>query len=132
VSHGGIHERYRNLRRGGGGGREARSAGRLAPLGFTDEQMRAAHAKLSRGEPAQLETRDFTTGVPLIPPELFPIPTFPRHEARLMDRLRGYQLDAPSLEFVQVTSVSGAAAVVGEGQSNPNWTCPPPRWSSPR
>jgi HK97 family phage major capsid protein len=118
-----IPVKYANLRRGGGG-REVRSAGRLAPLGFTDQEMRAAHAKLSRGEPATLETRDFTTGVPLIPPELFPIPTFPRHEARLMDRLRGYQLDAPSLEYVQVTSVSGAAAVVGEGQPKPELDMP--------
>ena len=71
-----------------------------------------------------METRDFSTADPLLPAELFPIPTFPRHEARLLDRLNGFALDAPSLEYVQVNSVTGAAAIVGEGQLKPEIVMP--------
>lgn len=103
-------------------GREARnvsSAGRLSPLGFSQEQLRSAHSRLAAGESAMLESRDFTTADSLLPAQLFPIPTFPIHESRLMDRLPGFALDAPSLEFIQVNSVTGAATIVGEGQVKP-------------
>ena len=72
-----------------------------------------------------LEARAFNSAVGLLPAELYPVPTFPRHEARLMDRLPGFALDAPSLEYVQVTSVTGAAAIVGEGQLKPEIVAPP-------
>jgi HK97 family phage major capsid protein len=108
-------------------GRENRavsSAGQLSPAWFSEEQMRAAHAKLARGENAQLESRAFSSADSLLPAQLFPIPTFPRHEDRLLDRLPGFALDAPSLEYVQVTSVTGAAAIVGEGQPKPEIVMP--------
>jgi HK97 family phage major capsid protein len=117
--------RYASL---GKRGREVRSAGVVSPLGYSDETLRRAHAALAAGGTAVLdarETRDFSTGVPLLPAELYPVPTFPRHEARLMDRLPGFALDAPSLEYVQVLSVTGAAAIVGEGQLKPEITMPP-------
>jgi HK97 family phage major capsid protein len=110
-------------------GRQSRavsSAGRLAPLGFDHEEMRAAHATIGRGGTAQLEARDpgFASADSLLPAQLFPVPTMPRHEDRLLDRLPGFALDAPSLEYIQVTSVSGAATIVGEGQPKPEIDMP--------
>lgn len=100
------------------------SAARLSPMNFDPEELRSAHARLGRGETVTLEARDFTSGDSLLPAQLYPIPTFPRHESRLLDRLVGFALDAPSLEYVQVTTVGGAAAIVGEGQVKPELTMP--------
>ena len=119
-----IDDRLAQLR-GGGGGREVRSAGMVPPLGYSDETLRRAHATLAAGGTVKLEARAFNSAVGLLPAELYPVPTFPRHEARLLDRLPGFALDAPSLEYVQVTSVSGAAQVVAEGTLKPEITFPP-------
>ena len=125
----GIPAKYAKLRRDGSrsgrGGREFRSAGAVSPLGYSDETLRRAHTALAGGSTAVLEARAFNSAVGLLPAELYPVPTFPRHEARLMDRLPGFALDAPSLEYVQVTSVTGAAAIVGEGQLKPEIVAPP-------
>jgi HK97 family phage major capsid protein len=108
----------------GGRGPRAGSAGALCPLWFDPEEMRAAHTRIAHGESAIMEARPFVSGDSLLPPELFPIPTFPRHEDRLADKLRGFAMDAPSLEFVQVNTVSGTAQIVGEGQPKPEITMP--------
>jgi Bacterial low temperature requirement A protein (LtrA) len=100
------------------------SAGRLAPLSFDAEQLRSAHTKIAAGGTAVLESRASNTVDPLLPPQLFDIPLFPRHENRLVDRLPGLALDAPSIEYLQVTSVSGTAAIVGESQLKPEVTMP--------
>jgi len=109
------------------GGR-AKAASRLAPLAsaISDEAMRDAYGRARRGESVALETRapGFASGVSLLPPELFPVPTFPRHENRLLDRLPGYALEAPSLEYIQVNSITGSAAIVGEGQPKPEAQMP--------
>jgi HK97 family phage major capsid protein len=114
------------LRGGGGGARRMhpKAASMLSPMTFSEQALRSAHDRARRGESAVLESRDFTSASSLIPPELFAIPTFPRHEARLMDRLPGYALDAPSLEYVQVNTVTGAAGIVGEGQPKPELHLP--------
>jgi HK97 family phage major capsid protein len=117
-----IPDRYRNL---GNRGREIRSAGRVNPCGFDDETLRRAHARLAAGETAVLETRASSSASPLLPAELYPVPTFPRHEARLLDRLPGFALDAPSVEYIQVLTVTGAAQIVGEGQLKPEIVLPP-------
>lgn len=54
-----------------------------------------------------------------MPPQLYPVPTFPIHEGRIADRLAAFALDAPSLEYIQVNSVTGAAGVVLEGAAKP-------------
>jgi HK97 family phage major capsid protein len=104
--------------------RAVSSAGRLAPLGFGDEQLRRAYERARQGESFAMEARDFVTAVGLLPADLYSVPTFPIHEGRLLDRLPGYQLDAPSLEYVQVNSVTGNAAVVGEGAAKPELDMP--------
>jgi HK97 family phage major capsid protein len=103
-----------------------RAASLLSPISFGEEQLRAAHDKARRGEAVSLEMRapGFSSADSLLPPQLFEIPTFPRHEARLLDRLPGYALGSPSLEYVQVNSVTGAAGIVGEGQPKPEVTMP--------
>ena len=113
----GVPER---LRRIGQPGADVSSAGRLAPLAFSDEAMRNAHRRLSQGETAVLETRDFSSAVSDLPREFDDIPTFPRHESRLLDRLPGFALEAPSLEYIQVNSIVGSASIVGEGSPNPS------------
>src|SRR5271166_4260394 len=65
------------------GGRSVGSAAALCPLGFSAEELRSAHARVGRGESVVLESR-FVTADSLIPAQLFPIPTFPRHEDRLL------------------------------------------------
>ena len=88
--------------------------------------MRDAHARIGRGESVVLETRNpgFVSADTLLPPQLFDIPTFPRHEDRLLDRLPGFALEVPSLEYIQVNSVTGAAGIVGEGAAKPEVLMP--------
>jgi hypothetical protein len=121
-------DRMGSLPQLGRGERENRinTAGMLCPLSFDMEEMRSAHQRVGRGEAVQLESRNpgFSSADSLLPPQLFPIPTMPRFEDRLIDRLPGFALDAPSLEYIQVTSVTGAAAIVGEGQPKPGIETP--------
>jgi HK97 family phage major capsid protein len=107
-------------------GHRADAASMLSPLAFTDEALRDAYGRVRRGEAVALETRapGFSSAVPLMPPQLFEIPTFPRHEGRLLDRLPGYALEAPSLEYVQVNAITGSAAIVGEGLPKPEIQMP--------
>jgi hypothetical protein len=96
------------------------TAGQLSPLVFDHEEMRNLHSKVLRQEPARIEARgDFSSGVDFMPSQLYPVPTFPIHEHRLMEYLPGFALDAPSMEYIQVNSVTGYAAIVAEGQPKP-------------
>jgi HK97 family phage major capsid protein len=104
--------------------REARtinSAGRLSPLDLPMEELRRLHGAVERGQSASYEKR-FSSADALLPPELFPYPTAAQHESRLLDRLPGYQVTLPSIEYVQHTSTTGAASSVGEGQLKPEVT----------
>lgn len=96
-------------------------AGALSPLQFSEQQLRSLHRKALAQEPAwaQPERRDFESAVGLLPAQLYPVPTFPIHEKRLLNYLPGFALDAPSLEYIQVNSVTGAAAVVPQGTPKP-------------
>jgi len=119
-------ERVGTIPKFGRAARAVSSAGRLAPLSFDPDEMRSAHARLSRGETVVMESRDpgYVSADSLLPPQLFPVPTFPIHESRLLDKLPGFALDAPSLEYIQVNSTSGTAAIVGEGQLKPEIQMP--------
>src|ERR1700757_344018 len=111
--------------RGRSGGREVNTAGRLAPLGFTDEQLRRAFDAIGRGENTMLETRTTNTVTGLIPPELGPIlPVTPGHESRLMNFLPGVAIDVPAIAYLEVDSTSGAAAIVAEGGPKPELVMP--------
>ena len=96
-----------------------------------DEELRSVYARAQRGEAVSCGMKwrapGFAPGVPLLPPELFPITTFPWYAGRLLDRLPGYALEAPLLEYVHVNSVTGAAGLVGEGQSKPETDLPATR-----
>jgi HK97 family phage major capsid protein len=120
-----IPAKYANL---GRGGREVKTAGRLSPLGYTDEQLRRAFDQIGRGETAVLEKRDpgFAGPLtPLVPPELGPIlPVFPRHEDRLLDRLPGVGIDVPAIAYVEVVSTTGTATIVPEGGQKPELLMP--------
>jgi capsid protein len=106
-------------RRPGTGRIDCRPGSEMMPIEFGVEELRAAHAKVLRQEPCLLETRASNSASSLLPPELFPVPTFPIHEGRIADHLPAFALEAPSLEYIQVNSVSGAATVVPEGQTKP-------------
>ena len=121
-----IPEKYQNL--GGklsapppGSGRvNCRPGSEVMPLHFGMEQLKAAHDKVLRQEPVLLEARGpFNTATPHMPAQLFPVPTFPQHPDRIADRLPAFALGAPSLEYIQVNSVTGAADVVAEGALKP-------------
>jgi HK97 family phage major capsid protein len=43
----------------------------------------------------------------------------PVHESRIADRLPAFALDAPSLEYIQVNSITGTAGIVAEGAAKP-------------
>ena len=119
-----IPEKYRNL--GKLENRSVSSAGRLSPLGHTDEQLRRAFDQVNRGETAVLETRDpgFTGVGGLVPPELLPVPIFPRHENRLLERLPGHAIDVPALAYIEVVSTTGTAGIVAEGAAKPELLMP--------
>jgi hypothetical protein len=106
----------------GAGRIDCRPGCQILPIDFGVEELRAAHAKVLRQEPCLLETRASNSASSLLPPELYPIPTFPIHEGRIADRLPAFALDAPSLEYIQVLSVTGAAGVVAEGAAKPEIT----------
>jgi len=111
--------------RAGGAARAASSAARLSPLGHDHEQLRRAFAQVGRGETAVLTARGFSTATGLIPPDLGPIlPVFPTHEQRLLTRLPGIAIDVPALAYIEVTSVTGNAGIVLEGQPKPEITIP--------
>ncbi|WP_197694444.1 MULTISPECIES: phage major capsid protein [unclassified Mycobacterium] len=120
LDRGRLPDRFR-----GGGHRAVGTAGALAPLGYSDEQLRRAFDQLHRGETAVLEVRTTNTVGGLVPPELGPIlPVFPRHENRLLDRLPGVQIDVPAIAYVEVVSTSGNAAIVPEGGAKPELVMP--------
>lgn len=98
-------------------------AGQLAPLGHSDDQLRRAFEQVGRGETAVL--RAFNTATELIPPTLGPIlPVFPTHEQRLLSKLPGVEIDVPAIAYVQVTTVTGNAAIVAEGALKPELVIP--------
>jgi HK97 family phage major capsid protein len=94
----------------------------VAPMGFDPEDLHRAYNKLCAGEAVRLEARAFATASPLLPAELAPWVTELQHEGRILDHLPAYAIDTPSIEIVQVNSVTGAAGIVAEGQVKPEVT----------
>jgi HK97 family phage major capsid protein len=111
--------------RGGGGTRTVNTAGRLSPLAFPMEELRRAHAAALRGEGCEIRAdmeKRFSTADSLLPAQLFPYPTAAVHENRLLDRLPGFAIELPQIEYVQHTSTTGSAASVAEGALKPEIT----------
>jgi HK97 family phage major capsid protein len=104
-----------------GKARGVNTAGQISPLHVPVEELRRLQSAAQRGEQAVYEKR-FTTADALLPPQLFPYPTAAIHEDRLLDRLPGYSIDLPSIEYVQHTSTTGAAGSVAEGALKPEIT----------
>ena len=104
---------------GGSTARTVGSAGRLAPLEFSDEQLQRMQAAAQRGETCRLEHRDFSTADSLLPSQLFPFPVERQHEGRILDRLPGYAMETASITFVRHTGTSGQALPTAEGQPKP-------------
>jgi HK97 family phage major capsid protein len=97
----------------------ANTGATVAPIGFDPEELRHAHERLCRGESVRLEARAFTTAGPILPAELAPWVTELQHEGRILDRLPAIGIEMPSIEIIQVNSVTGSAGVVVEGQTKP-------------
>lgn len=97
------------------------SAGRLSPLHCPTEELRRLHTAAQRGQQAAYERR-FTSADSLLPPDLYPFPIAAQHENRLLDKLPGYAIDLPSVEFVRHISTTGTAASVAEGSLKPEIT----------
>ncbi|BBY36509.1 nucleoid-structuring protein H-NS [Mycobacterium mantenii] len=106
------------------GARPINTAGRLAPLGFSDQQLQRMQAAAQRGENCRIETekRDFSTADPLLPATRFPYPVEQIHEARLLDRLPGYAIETPAVTFIRHISTTGSPAAVAEGALKPELT----------
>jgi HK97 family phage major capsid protein len=102
--------------------RRLNSGARVAPIGFDAEELRHAHGKLLAGEAVRLEARDFTTATPILPAELAPFVTELQHEGRILDRLPAFGLEAPSIEIIQINSVTGSPAITPEGSLKPEVT----------
>lgn len=107
---------------GGKLGRNVNSGARIAPIGFGLEELRHAHERLAAGESVRLEARDFATAGPLLPAELAPWVTELQHEGRIADRLPAIGITVPSIEIIQINSVTGAAGIVAEGETKPEVT----------
>ena len=101
--------------------RTMNSAGRLSPMHCPTEELRRLHTAAQRGEQAAYERR-FTSADPLLPPELFPYPTAAIHDLRILNRLPGYAIEQPSVEYVRHISTTGAAAPTAEGELKPELT----------
>jgi HK97 family phage major capsid protein len=104
---------------GSSGGRHVGTAGRLAPLGFADDEMRKLQAAAQRGETCRIESRAFSTAESLLPAGLFPTPVEGLHEGRVLDALPGFAMETGKLTFIRHVSTTGSAVVVGEGQVKP-------------
>jgi hypothetical protein len=101
------------------------SAGRVNPLRFDPDELRSLHGKVMRGEPGRIEARLGFTGVSdELPAQLFPTPLFPQHEDRIVNRLPGMMTEAPSVEYIRVTSVTGNPEIVPEGGVKPELLMP--------
>ncbi|MGO9655676.1 phage major capsid protein [Mycobacterium sp.] len=100
--------------------KRARNSGaRVAPIGFDMGEPRHAHGRLMAGESVRLEARDYASATPILPAELAPFITELQHEGRILDRLPAFGIDAPSVEIVQINSVTGSAAITPEGSVKP-------------
>ena len=103
-----------------GEARAVNSGSRVAPIGFDIAELRAAHDRLKRGESVRLEASlGYATATADLPPTLAPWVTELQHEGRISDRLPAFAIDTPSIEIIQVNSVTGAAGVVAEGAVKP-------------
>ena len=102
-----------------GGGETAGMGSALAPLGFDEKQLRALHQSVLAQQPMRLEARAFNSVDSMLPPQLWQTIVGPRHEGRILDRIPAFPLSAPSLEYIQHTSTTGAAGVVAEGAAKP-------------
>lgn len=110
----------RSATRMSGRGPSKHTAGQLAPLQFPDEELRRTQTAAQRGENCRIETRNsFSTADSLLPAELFPYPIAAQHEDRLLDYLPGYEIDTPSITFIQHVSTTGAPGPVDEGAQKP-------------
>ncbi|WP_156763085.1 phage major capsid protein [Mycobacterium sp. E787] len=104
-----------------GRGTAINTAGQLAPLAFSDQELRRLQAAAMRGEHCRIETRSpgFSTADPLLPATRFPFPVEAIHESRLLNRLPGYAIETPAITFIRHISTSGEAAAVAEGDLKP-------------
>jgi HK97 family phage major capsid protein len=99
------------------------TAGQLSPLAFPEAELRRMHAAVQRGEPCSISVEQrFSTADSLLPPQLYPYPIEWQHEWRVLDRLPGYAVSLPSVEFVRHVSTTGSAASVAEGAVKPEIT----------
>lgn len=103
------------------GARPINTAGQLAPLAFSDQQLQRMQDAAQRGESCRIKTekRDFSTADPLLPASLFPYPVEAIHESRLLDRLPGYAIETPAVTFIRHISTTGSPAAVAEGTLKP-------------
>ena len=101
-------------------GRKLSSGSTVAPIGFDQEELRRGYDRLVAGEGIRLEARAFGTATRALPPELAPFITGIQHEGRIADHLPAFAIDYPSIEIIQVNSVTcGGAAIVPEGTPKP-------------
>lgn len=105
----------------GGRVRGGQTAGQLSPLDPPPEELRRLYSAACRGESAAYERR-FSSADSLLPPQLFPQVTAQIHEGRLLDRLPGFAIELPSIEYVRHVSTTGSAGSVAEGQLKPEVT----------
>jgi HK97 family phage major capsid protein len=103
----------------------------VCPMAFKESDLRAVHQAMQEGrnirikafDPADVETKAFSTVDSLLPAQLFPSIIAKIHEHRLLDRLPVIPMTAPSIEFlVHSSSTSGPPAITAEGALKPDIT----------
>lgn len=100
-------------------GASVASAGRIAPIGWDENELRRAWSALSQRQSYRIEQREFSTVDPLLPPALAPNIVGPQHEQRLLGRLPVQPTDSPFEEIIVHYATTGAAGIVAEGQPKP-------------
>ena len=107
----------------------------INPLGFSHADLKSCHEAIMRRQPYEIRGKGgsfldmdrvglktpgyFSSPDSLLPPQLWPTVVHPEHENRILDRLPGTQIGAPSIEFIQHVSSNGTPGVVAEGATKP-------------
>ncbi|BBY38469.1 hypothetical protein MMAN_26030 [Mycobacterium mantenii] len=91
----------------------------VAPLRFSDEQLKGMFEALQTKSSFQLKTKGFESVDSDLPAQLQEWVVGPQYEPRLLDRLPAQAIEAPSLEYIIHNATTGSPGIVAEGQPKP-------------
>jgi hypothetical protein len=91
----------------------------VAPLRFSDEQLKGMFEALQTKSSFQLKTKGFESVDSDLPTQLQEWVVGPQYEPWLLDRLPAMPIEAPSLEYIIHNATTGSPGIVAEGAQKP-------------